>query len=403
MSTEILNVNTKWLKWARTSVKFEKDDVASKLNVNPEKITEWEETGKLTQNELMALSDIYEVSPYTFFDGNDPVYDKEIPDFRTINSKKIKITPEIMFELRRAKDNRNTLLNFEDDFDDFEFPLFSSNTLESDDPMIVADKIRHLLNIRGRSDLNKKLDYWIKLIEDLGILVFEFYDIDPKQLRGYALYYDKLPIIGINHKESDNAKKFTLFHELTHLILKKEGISNINEYSFVNGDESYCNKVAAEVLVPNKLFRNYIEENSSFKRFRIQDIEVLSQRFHVSKHVIVRRALDLGFINSNDYNDRINEFNNYINPPKKKNSNKRSNNKPQSKKDNKPNNSDKGIHTKAKVALRKNGNYFTSLLIKAYDEELITDIDVALELKVSLEVLSKIINIIEKEDLYAFS
>lgn len=403
MSTEILNVNTKWLKWARTSVKYEKDDVASKLNVNPEKITEWEETGKLTQNELMALSDIYEVSPYTFFDGNDPVYDKEIPDFRTINSKKIKITPEIMFELRRAKDNRNTLLNFEDEFDDFEFPLFSSNTIESDDPMIVADKIRHLLNIGSRSDLNKKLEYWIKLIEALGILVFEFYDIDPKQLRGYALYYDKLPIIGINHKESDNAKKFTLFHELTHLILKKEGISNINEYSFANNDESYCNKVAAEVLVPNKLFRNYINDNSSFKRFRTKDIEVLSQRFHVSKHVIVRRALDLGFINSNDYNDRINEFNKYINPPKKKNLNKRSNNKSQSKNDNKPKSSDKGLHTKAKVALRKNGNYFTSLLIKAYDEELITDIDVALELKVSLEVMSKIMSIIEKEDLYVFS
>ena len=403
MSTDIVNVNTKWLKWARTSVKYEKDVVANKLNIDPEKITEWEETGTLTSNELIALSEIYQVSPYTFFDGNDPVYDKEIPDFRTINSEKVNMTPEIMFELRRAKDNRNTLLNFEDEFDDFEFPLFSSNTIESDDPMIVADKIKHLLNIKGRSDLNKKLNYWIKLIEALGILVFEFYGIDPKQLRGYALYYDKLPIIGINHKESDNAKKFTLFHELTHLILKKEGISNINEYSFANNDESYCNKVAAEVLVPNKLFRNFIEDNSSYKRFRTQDIEGLSQRFHVSKHVIVRRALDLGFINSNDYNDRINEFNNYINPPKKKNSNKRSNNKPQSKNDNKPKNSDKGLYNKAKVALRKNGNYFTSLLIKAYDEELITDIDVALELKVSLEVMSKIISIIEKEDLYAFS
>ncbi len=403
MGTEIVKVNTKWLKWARTSVKYEKNDVANKLNVNPKKITEWEKTGKLTQNELMALSDVYEVSPYTFFDGNDPVYDKEIPDFRTINSKKIDITPKIMFELRRAKDNRNTLLNFEDEFDDFVFPLFSSNTLESDDPMIVAEKIRPLLNIGSRSDLNRKLDYWIKLIEALGILVFEFYGIEPEQLRGYALYYDKLPIIGINHKESDNAKKFTLLHELTHLILKKEGISNINEYSFVNDDESYCNKVAAEVLVPNKLFRNYINDNSSFKRFRTQDIEVLSQRFHVSKQVIVRRALDLGFINSNDYNNRINEFNKYINPPKKKNLNKRSNNKPQSKNDNKPKSSDKGLYNKAKVALRKNGNYFTSLLIKAYDEELITDIDVALELKVSLEVMSKIMSIIEKEDLYAFS
>lgn len=403
MGTEIVNVNTKWLKWARTSVKYEKDVVASKLNVNPEKITEWEETGKLTQDELMALSDVYEVSPYTFFDGNDPVYDEEIPDFRTVNSEKINLTPEIMFELRRAKENRETLVNFEDDFDDFEFPLFSSNTIDSDDdPNIVAENIRNLLEM-SRANSPRKIDYWIHLIESLGILVFEFYNIEPEQLRGYALYYDKLPIIGINHKESNNAKKFTLFHELAHLILKKDGVSNINEYSFINNDEAYCNKVAAEALVPNDLFQKYIKDNTSYNKFRTKDIEGLSKIFHVSKQVIVRKALDLGFIKREDYNNRIKEFNEYINPPKKNNSNKSVNNKQQSKKDNKPKNSDKGLHNKAKIALRKNGNYFTSLLIKAYEEELITDIDMALELNVSLQVMNKIISIMEEEDLYVFS
>lgn len=402
MSTEIVNVNTKWLKWARTSVKYEKDDVARKLNINPEKITEWEETGELTHDELIALSDVYEVSPYTFFDGNDPVYDEEIPDFRTINSEKIKLTPEIMFELRRAKENRETLLNFEEDFDDLEFPLFSSYTLDSTNPLIVAENIRNLLEM-SRSNSHRKLDYWINLIESLGILVFEFYNIEPEQLRGYALYYDKLPIIGINHKESTNAKKFTLFHELAHLIMKKDGISNINEYTIINNDEAYCNKVAAEVLVPNKLFKNYIRDNSSYKKFRVEDIKGLSKIFNVSRQVIVRRALDLGFISRVDYNNRIKEFNEYINPPKKNNSNKNVNSKLQPKKDNKSKDSDKGLHNKAKIALRKNGNYFTSLLIKAYEEDIITDIDMALELKVSLEVMSKIISIMEKEDLYAFS
>ena len=402
MSTEILNVNTKWLKWARTSVKYEKDVVASKLNVNPEKITEWEETGELTHDELIALSDVYELSPYTFFDGNDPVYDKEIPDFRTINSEKIKLTPEIMFELRRAKENRETLLNFEEDFDDFEFPLFSSYTIDSNNPLIVAENIRNLLDM-SRANSHRKLDYWINIIESLGILVFEFYNIEPEQLRGYALYYDKLPIIGINHKESTNAKKFTLFHELAHLIMKKDGISNINEYAIINNDEAYCNKVASEVLVPNKLFKNYIRDNPSYKKFRAKDIKGLSKIFNVSRQVIVRRALDLGYISRVDYNNRIKEFNEYINPPKKNNSNKNVNSKLQPKKDNKPKDSDKGLHNKAKIALRKNGNYFTSLLIKAYEEDLITDIDMALELKVSLEVMSKIISIMEKEDLYAFS
>ena len=400
MSTEIFNVNAKWLKWARTSVKYEKDDVANKLNVNPEKITEWEETGKLTQNELIALSDIYEVSPYTFFDGNDPVYDKEIPDFRTINSKKINITPEIMFELRRAKENRETLLNLEDDFEDFEFPLFSSYTINSDNPNIVAEKIRDLLEM-GRFNSHRKLDYWISLIESLGILVFEFYNIEPEQLRGYALYYDKLPIIGINHRESPNAKKFTLFHELAHLIMKKDGISNINEYNFINNDETYCNKVAAETLLPTKLFKKHIEDTSSFDKFETKDIKRLSKIFHVSNQVIVRKALDLGLIKRSEYNNRIKEFNEYINPPKK-NKSKNTTNKPQSN-DDKPKDHDKGLHNKAKMALRRNGNYFTRLLIKAYEEELITDIDMALELNVSLQVMSKIINILIEEDSNVFS
>ncbi|MBQ2651944.1 MAG: ImmA/IrrE family metallo-endopeptidase [Methanobrevibacter sp.] len=316
MSTEIFNVNTKWLKWARTSVKYEKDEVANKLNVNPEKITEWEETGKLTQNELIALSDIYEVSPYTFFDGNDPVYDNEIPDFRTINSKKIIITPEIMFELRRAKENRETLLDFEDDFDDFEFPLFSSNTINSDDPNIVAENIRNILGM-SRANAHMNLDYWINSIEFLGVLVFEFYNIEPEQLRGYALYYDKLPIIGINHRESISAKKFTLFHELAHLIMKKDGISNINEYNLINNEEAYCNKVAAETLLPTKLFKKHIEDTSSFDKFRTEDIKRLSKIFNVSNQVIVRKALDLGFIKRSEYNNRVKEFNEYINPPKK--------------------------------------------------------------------------------------
>lgn len=307
-----------------------------------------------------------------------------------------------MFELRRAKENRETLLNFEEDFDDFEFPLFSSYTLDSTNPLIVAENIRNLLEM-SRSNSHRKLDYWINLIESLGILVFEFYNIEPEQLRGYALYYDKLPIIGINHKESTNAKKFTLFHELAHLIMKKDGISNINEYTIINNDEAYCNKVAAEVLVPNKLFKNYIRDNSSYKKFRVEDIKGLSKIFNVSRQVIVRRALDLGFISRVDYNNRIKEFNEYINPPKKNNSNKNVNSKLQPKKDNKSKDSDKGLHNKAKIALRKNGNYFTSLLIKAYEEDIITDIDMALELKVSLEVMSKIISIMEKEDLYAFS
>lgn len=390
MSTEILNANKEWLVWARESVHYDKETVAQKMKIKPEKLENWENTGELTYNNLVKLSDIYQVSPTLFFNMNPPEYDKEITDFRTVRSKKIKVTPNIMFELRRAKQKRETLLTLSENLEDLEIPLFSFRNCSSNDIDEISEYLKEKLNVK-RANCKKKLDYWVHIIESLGVLVFEFYDINPKELRGYALYYDKLPIIGINHRETDNAKKFTLFHELAHLILKKEGISNINEYSFSNNEEVLCNKIASEVLLPSNVFNSYIKNNSCDK-FRENDIYRLSKIFNVSKQVIVRKALDLGYITKKIYESRINEFESYINPPKSNKCKTKSKSKPKNNSNDKNENLT-AIHNNAVIAINKNGNYFINLLFKAYDEKVITDLDLASELNVSLRVVDEIINI----------
>ena len=49
-----------------------------------------------------------------------------------------------------------------------------------------------------------------------------------------------------------------------------------------------------------------------------------------------------------------------------------------------------GNHNKAAVALKKNGIYFTKSLIEAYDNNIISDLDLSRNLKLPLEAISEI-------------
>lgn len=384
MSSTKLKTNGEWLVWARRTAHYKTEDIAKKIQKNPETIKKWEKTGEIAFKDLEKLAEEYQRPTTIFFNDDAPEYERELIDFRTIGSiKKDNITPEIAFEIRRARVRRQTLLNLEHESDELEIPLFPFDKFQVNNIDDNHQILRDLLGL-NRVRMKEKLEHWTDKIESLGVLIFEFYGISPEKLRGYALYYDKLPIIGINHRETANPKKFTLFHELAHITMKKEGISNLNEYQFTNNEEFLCNKIAAETLIPDNLF---IERSKSKKMdsFNVEDIKNLANYFHVSKQLIVRRALTLNLITKEEYNDRTDEFKSYINKKSKK-QNKKSDNTQLTDKETDPK---IGLYNKAIIALRKNGKYFTKSLFEAYNNELITDIDLTLELGVSLDVMRK--------------
>lgn len=121
------------------------------------------------------------------------------------------------------------------------------------------------------------------------------------EFRAFAIVDNVVPLIFINNKDSNNGKLFSLIHEFIHLIL--------GESSFFNGIDSYknsvkpietiCNKVTAELLVPNSLFcamwRENLDNNLEDK------ISTLAKWFRCGHVVIARRALDNKFINQDQY------------------------------------------------------------------------------------------------------
>jgi Zn-dependent peptidase ImmA (M78 family) len=83
------------------------------------------------------------------------------------------------------------------------------------------------------------------LIGDLGS---HHSDIGTDIFRGYAIADSIAPFIVINDNDSKGAWAFTLLHELTHLWLGAEGVSNSTVWA-ESKLEKFCNDVASEILL----------------------------------------------------------------------------------------------------------------------------------------------------------
>lgn len=408
MSSAQIQVNSEWLKWARKSAYYNLEEISEKMKVAKGTVEKWETTGTLKYNHLLKLAEFYQRPPMMFFNENNPEKFKFIiPDYRTKNSEnQDEITPLISFELRSARDRRENLLLLEEESDEYEIPIFKFNLSDGATkyPETLAKDIKELVGMT-KTEMHvhkgqKGLNFWIKKVEDLGILIFQFYGIKPEEMRGYALTYDKLPIIGINHQDHPNGKKFTLFHELAHVLIKKEGISSFNKYFLPNSKEIFCNAVAAETLVPTTYLLdkiNLIGNNGNWTDGKIKN---LVNYFNVSQEVIVRRLLTLKIVTPDYYHKKKEEWDKFIpHGNSKSNDSKKiqtDNNigekfKSKGKKEDEKEDYIKKINTrKAAMAIKRNGIYYTEMVLSAYDAQLITNSTMAGYLGETLQVIGEI-------------
>ena len=117
--------------------------------------------------------------------------------------------------------------------------------------------------------------------------------LHPEEFRGFALADSIAPLVFINGSDTKSAQMFTLAHELAHLWLGSSGVSNAEALNVSGQDtERWCNRVAAELLVPINLLQAEYSEG-----VRLSDeINRLARRFKVSTLVILRRIHDARFL-----------------------------------------------------------------------------------------------------------
>jgi Zn-dependent peptidase ImmA (M78 family) len=173
---------------------------------------------------------------------------------------------------------------------------------------LIVQDIRKVLKFDDQ-DRSKSQDvgaYFSKLsakIEDARILVIKASyvkgatrrSLDEKEFRGFALSHPMAPIIFVNGRDAEVAALFTLMHELAHIWMGISGVSDITSKPNSN-TERICNAVAGELLVPEVDFKTRWNGPD--------DLLHLAAHYRVSRLVIARRALDLGFV-TQDFYDQV--------------------------------------------------------------------------------------------------
>ncbi|HCO22925.1 MAG: DNA-binding protein [Gimesia sp.] len=185
----------------------------------------------------------------------------------------------------------------------------------------VAQELKHVQYLANeiRKTLSLEID-WVKkwstsddalrnlvtAIENIGVLVFRNSivenntnrKLDPQEFRGFVLCDDYAPLIFVNTADTKSAQMFTLAHELVHLWLGKDGLFNLIEMMPSDDrTEKFCNRVAAEFLVPKETLNQYWQKNQTIQL----EIPEIARLFKVSPIVIARRALDLKFISKPEF------------------------------------------------------------------------------------------------------
>ena len=120
------------------------------------------------------------------------------------------------------------------------------------------------------------------------------------ECRGFALVNKTAPYIFVNSADAPAAQLFTLIHETAHLMLGVSAGHAETNTLCTDNDENWCDRVAAEFLVPAAELRVLWNRN----------LKDACKKFKVSELVIARRAHNIGLMSDEEYHDFWLEYNN---------------------------------------------------------------------------------------------
>lgn len=294
------------LRWARERVNLSPETLAEKLNVKPDRVTQWEESGKIS----IAQADRLAARTYTplgYLYLEEPPDDSlPIHDLRTrTGDPPRRPSPNLLDTIyqmqRRQAWMRDDLIENEED------PLpFVGAYSHRDDHAKVAAAMRDALGLNAgwaaeQGSWRQALSFLRNRVDHAGILVVfngvvgnsNSRKLDPKEFLGFALVDEYAPLVFVNSAYYIAAQTFTLVHELAHLFVGETGLSALDKLMPAdNATEQFCNRTAAEFLVPEEELRAYWPT----VRNRKNPYQKIALRFKISAIVAARRLLDLELI-----------------------------------------------------------------------------------------------------------
>ena len=295
------------LRWARERSRLEPEQLARKIQVKPERVFEWEESGNISIAQADRLAQRTH-TPLGFLYLPEPPEERlPISDFRARrDGVSLRPSPDLL-ETVYSMQRRQAWMRDEVIEEGHEPLDFVGAYKEKAEPQQVADAMRAALQLERNwasrlatwtdalSHLREQADRAGVLVVFTGIVGNNTHrKLDTDEFQGFALVDEFAPLVFVNSADFQAAQMFTLAHELAHLLVGESGVTSFdNHQAPAHATEQLCDRIAAEFLAP-------AEEIRAFWRYaekRNNPFQAIARRFKVSTLVAARRALDLDLIN----------------------------------------------------------------------------------------------------------
>ncbi|RZN14977.1 MAG: ImmA/IrrE family metallo-endopeptidase [Methanosarcinales archaeon] len=370
-----MKIESEVFKWLKDSSGWNNEELAKRLKTSVETIKKFE-TGEKDPSlrQLRELSTIFK-RPIASFFLSKPKLEKPKPkDYRLIPEKENQFDKKTLLVLRKSRHLQQVAKELSININ-YKIDSKLKRGKISEKPEIIAKYYRDLVQLSEEKQIKFKNPYELfhylrDVLEELNIYVFQF-SMPVEDARGFVFVDDTPYIIAVNTADSIEARLFSLMHEFAHILLGESVIDMPDPFlSSRSQIVKWCNEFSASFLLPKnlaiKLFdshRDNLTEKSTLK--------TLSNRYKISKAMLLVNMNRLNYISNNDLNTIINI-------------------KPKVKKEGK---SKGGVGIPSdKKRLSEMGNKFISLVANNFDKEKITYTDALNYLSIKSKKFNKLLS-----------
>ena len=372
------------MKWARESAGRTIGDVATRLGADEELVSAWEDGRKKpTITQLRTLAKYYQRSLNVLLLSRPPAEPSLPHDFRNLpTGRKIAFKSETRFAFRKARRLQSIASELKGSFNRGFFYKVGNVDI-STDPESLANRVRSLVGLNIQIQTNWKsvdaLKQWISVVERLNVIVIQI-SMPIEDARAFSLIGEGYPIIVLNRTDSHNARIFSLFHEVGHILLNEDGICDPENIQITQAPsiEKFCNHFAGAFLVPQEDLLNHcrIKSQNTTGEWSEHALQSISKDFKVSEEVILRRLLLFGYTSKEFYNTKRKEWaarDMRILKEKRKKAEELE--------------KKSGGRNIARECIQQNGVPIVSLILESYYDNKLTKYDIANYLEVNLKHL----------------
>jgi Zn-dependent peptidase ImmA (M78 family) len=325
---ERIDINPALIRWAVTRSGRASDGLFQKFP----KLRSWqsEERAKLTFVELERLSNETHTPLGFFFLDSPPPEDVQIPDFRTVKDRSVdRMSPDLIDTLHSMQVRQRWCHDFALEEGWQGLPFVGSAKTGNDIKVVAGDILSKLGLGESWASALRTSDEAVSLLrermEDLGILIVingcvgnnTSRVLNVEEFRGFVISDSYAPLIFVNGHDAKAAQVFTIFHELAHLWINRSALLDLKDLAEpVDATEKYCNKVAAEALIPEYELRTiwYSYQNAD------APFQTLAKRFKVSPIVAGLRLQELQLITKKAFTEFYIEYQDGVEYAKKRDS-----------------------------------------------------------------------------------